>query len=294
MLDPNWALTPLLLWIALIGLVVGLVVRTVRKDRREYRRFRQFRTTAKRQAMLRRWLWESFATFGGISIALLLLAGFAVAPLLQELTTWPGVRELRGLVANNGGLVLVAVIGIALGVAVLTAVGIRAARSEEQVPIIGDIAAMLPRNRQELRLGALLSVNAGVVEETLFRLAIPATIFGASGSAVAAVVASVILFGSLHAYQGAAGIIASSVVGALMMLLYAVTGTIIVPIVVHALLDLRSLVVIPVGVYGVHKIDGAANPVTKPLGQPAATPSASTPPPEPPPASAPAPAPTSE
>jgi len=281
MLDPDWALTSPLLWLAIVGLVAGLVVRTVRKDRREYRRFRQYRTTAKRQAMLRRWLWESFATFGGISVALLLLAGFAVAPLLQELTTWPGVRELRGLVANNGGLVLGAVIGVALGFAVLTTVGIRAARSEQQVPMVGDIAAMLPRNRQELRLGALLSVNAGVVEETLFRLAIPAAIYGASGSAVAAVVASVVLFGSLHAYQGAAGIIASTVVGALMVLLYAVSGTIVVPIVVHVLLDLRSLVVIPVGVYGVHKIDGAVHPVTKPLGQPAATAPATSPPPPP-------------
>ncbi len=280
MLDPDWALTSPLLWLAIVGLVAGLVMRTVRKDRREYRRFRQYRTTAKRQAMLRRWLWESFATFGGISVALLLLAGFAVAPLLQELTTWPGVRELRGLVANNSGFVLGAVVGVALGLSILTSVGIRAARSEQKVPIVGDIAAMLPRNRQELRLGALMSVNAGVVEETLFRLAIPAAIYGASGSAVAAVVASVMLFGSLHAYQGAAGIVASTVVGALMVLLYAVSGTIVVPILIHVLLDLRSLVVIPVGVYGVHKIDGAANPVTKPLGQPAATPPASTPPPE--------------
>jgi len=272
MLDPDWMLTRPLLWLALVALVVFLIVRAIRKDRREYRRFKMYRTTAKRQAMLRKWLWESFATFGGISVVLLLLAGLAVAPLLQELTTWPGVRELRGLVANHFGIVVGAIVGGILGLAFLTLVGVRAARAEQHVPTVGDVGAMLPRNRQELRLGALLSLNAGVVEEVLFRLAIPAAIYGASGSAVTAVVASVLLFGALHAYQGPLGIIASTVVGALMMLLYAVSGSILVPIVIHVLFDLRSLVLIPVAVYRVHRVDGVKTPLTKPLGQSPATP----------------------
>ena len=46
-----------------------------------------------------------------------------------------------------------------------------------------DIHALLPRNRGELRYGALLSVNAGVVEELLFRLAFPVLIFAATDSA---------------------------------------------------------------------------------------------------------------
>lgn len=272
MLDADWMLTRPILWLALAALAVFLVVRAVRKDRREYRRFKMYRTTAKRQAMLRKWLWESFATFGGLSVLLLLLAGFAVAPLLQELTTWPGVRELRGLVDNNPGIVVGVVIGGTIGLIVLTLFGIRAARSEQHVPVVGDVGAMLPRNRQELRLGALLSLNAGVVEETLFRLAIPAAIYGASGSAVAAVVASVVLFGALHAYQGPVGIIASTIVGALMMLLYAVSGSILWPILIHVLFDLRSLVLIPVAVYRVHRVDGVTTPVTKPLGQGVPTP----------------------
>lgn len=272
MLDPDWMLTRPLLWLALAALAGFLVVRAVRKDRREYRRFKMYRTTAKRQAMLRKWLWESFATFGGLSVLLLLLAGFAVVPLLKELTMWPGVRELRGLVANHFGIVVGAIAGGILGLALLTVIGVRAARAEQHVPTVGDVGAMLPRNRQELRLGALLSLNAGVVEEVLFRLAIPAAIYGASGSAVTAVVASVVLFGALHAYQGPLGITASTVVGTLMMLLYAVSGSILVPIVIHVLFDLRSLVLIPVAVYRVHRFDGVKTPVTKPLGQSLATP----------------------
>ena len=41
---------------------------------------------------------------------------------------------------------------------------------------------MLPRERGELKFGAGLAVTAGVVEELLFRLALPALIYGIFGS----------------------------------------------------------------------------------------------------------------
>jgi hypothetical protein len=53
-----------------------------------------------------------------------------------------------------------------------------------------------------------------------------------------------------------------------MMLLYAVSGTIVVPMVAHALFDLRSLVVIPMAVNGVHRVSGDSAPA------PAAVPTA--------------------
>jgi membrane protease YdiL (CAAX protease family) len=267
MLDPSWALTRPLLWLTLAALLAVLVLRAIHRDRREYRRFKAFRLTAERQRMFRKWLLESFLQFGGLSAALLLLAGFAVGPLLQQLAGWPGVRELRGLLIHEPGVSWSVLFGVIIALVVLTVIGARAARKEQEVPMIGDISAMLPRNRQELVLGALLSANAGVVEELMFRLALPAAIYGASGSALAAVVGSVLLFGALHVYQGIPGVIGTTIVGAILMLLYAVSGTIVVPIIVHALFDLRSLVLIPVAVYGVHKLDGAA--VASPVPTPA-------------------------
>ena len=176
------------------------------------------------------------------------------------------MRELRGLLIHDPELAWGVLVGVIIALVVLTVIGARAARKDQDVPMIGDISAMLPRNRQELVLGALLSVNAGVVEELMFRLALPAVIYGASGSALAAVLGSVLLFGALHVYQGIPGVIGTTIVGAILMLLYAVSGTIVVPIIVHALFDLRSLVLIPVAVYGVHKVDGAAvaSPVLTP------------------------------
>lgn len=257
MLDPSWALTRPLLWLALAALLAALVVRAVRKDRLEYRRFKRYRTTARRQATFRRWLRESFLTFGGLSAGALLLSWGFVVPLLQELVEWPGVRDIRALIGTYPEISVAIIAGLVIGGTLLLVVAVRAARTEgEGVVSIGDIQAMLPRNRQELRLGALLSLNAGLVEEMLFRLALPAVVFGATGSALAAVIVSVLLFGALHIYQGISGVIGTTVIGAFMMLLYAVTGTIVVPIVLHALFDLRSLVLIPAAVMGVHKIDG--------------------------------------
>ncbi len=268
MLDPDWVFTPALMWVALAGALAALVLRALRKDRREYQRFKRYRTTARRQAMLRRWLLDSALWLGGLSMAMLVLAGAFVAPLLRELTTWPGVRDLRGFVAHAPDAVAIFGIVAVFAVAVLTVLGIAAARKEGEIVAVGDIRSILPRNRQELRLGALLSINAGVVEELLFRLGMPALIFGATGSAVAAVVVSVLLFGALHVYQGIPGIVGSTIIGAVFLLTYAVSGSILLVIVLHVLIDLRSLVLIPMAVYGVHKVDGVTNPMTKVLGEP--------------------------
>jgi membrane protease YdiL (CAAX protease family) len=248
MLDPSWPWTPLVLWVLLAGLLALLVVRTARKDRREYQRFKRYRTTLKRQAMMRKWLLDSLWSIGGVAVVLLLLVWQFVAPLLAELRSWFPLDTAVTWAVIGGAVV-------AFGV--LTGLGILSARrSPEEVATIGDIAAMLPRNRQEIRLGWLLSINAGVSEELLFRLALPALVYGASGSAVLAVALPLVLFGALHLYQGVFGVVGTAVVGGLLFFAYVATGTILVPIVLHALFDLRSLVLIPSAVYGAHRIDG--------------------------------------
>lgn len=277
MLDPTWAATRPLLWIALVAMLALLVLRTIRKDRREYQMFKRYRGTVKRQATLRKWLRESFITFGGISLVVLLLAGSYVGPLLAELHAWTGVGGIRSFLADYlwifGALAVIVV--------VLTWVGVRAARRDDDgIMALGDIQAMLPRNRQELRIGLLLSLNAGLVEELAFRLAIPALVFGASGSAIAAVVLSLLLFGGLHLYQGAAGIIGTTLVGAIMMGLYVVSGSIVAPILLHALIDLRSLVLIPMAVMGVHRVDARLHPWQPPVPRVPVVPAAPAPAPE--------------
>ncbi len=254
MLSPDWSYSRIVLWVALTALVVVLAVRAVNKDRREYQRFTRFERTRNRQRMMRRWLITSIATFGGSAVVLCALAWQYIRPLLAAVQLWSPFRWFSGLVSDTGGFIPGLALGIGIALVVGTVVAVYLARTSETVPTIGDISALLPRNRTELTYGAALSVNAGIVEELLFRLAIPAAVFGASGSAVAAVVTSVLLFGALHIYQGLPGILGAVIIGAFLMVLYLATGLIVVPIVVHALIDLRSLVLIPVLVYRVHRV----------------------------------------
>lgn len=248
MLDPTWAFTPIMLWSLLASLLALLTLRTALKDRREYQRFKRYRTTAKRQAMLRTWLLDSVWSIGGVSVVVLVLAWQYVGPLLTELQGWLPLES---------GLLWGILTGAVVAFAALTVVGIVSARkSPDEMATLGDVGAMLPRNQQELRLGWALSLNAGISEELMFRLAVPALVFGATGSAIAAVVVSVLLFGLLHVYQGVAGVVGTTLIGGLLFASYVATGSILVPIVLHVLFDLRSLVLIPVTVYGAHRVDG--------------------------------------
>ncbi|MDQ1598212.1 MAG: protease family protein [Microbacteriaceae bacterium] len=251
-LSPDSPASRVILCVTLVALIALLVYRAVRKERKEYQRFKRFERTKNRQRMLRKWLIDALLTFGGSALVILLLSWQYITPLRDATAAWPVGRWFSGLLDDTGALVpgLAAVFAIALVGG--TALAVFLARNSENIPTIGDIGALLPRNRQELAYGAALSINAGVVEELLFRLAVPALIFGALGNAVVAVASSVLLFALLHVYQGWPGMIGALVVGALLMSLYLATGNILVPIVTHALVDLRSLVLIPVLVYRVH------------------------------------------
>ena len=255
MLSPE---LPFVSWILVgifLAVTVFLAVRASRKDRREYQRFKRYRSTVRRQAMFRKWLRESFVVFGGLSVILLALVWQFVPLLLADVNRLPLVRNVRSAYVDAGDVayIITTVLVVAFVVVPLVLLFFVKPDDGEDLPSLGDIQALLPRNHAEVRLGALLSVNAGVVEELLFRLAMPALLYGAFGSPVFALIVSVLLFGGLHAYQGASGILATSVIGAILLALYVATGSILVPIVVHILIDLRSFVAIPLIVLRVQK-----------------------------------------
>ena len=255
MLSPTWPGSPWVLVAAFVAMIVFLGLRARRRNNRDYRRFQRYRSTVRRQQMLRKWLRDSFLTFGGLAVVLLALAWQYIPVALDDAQRLPVIAWL----GDRTDLALIAVIAVAV-VFVLTTVLLYAVRSEAvdgEIPAIGDIQAMVPRNRAEVRIGALLSLNAGVVEELVFRLALPAVLYGAFGSIEFALLASVLVFGGLHAYQGAAGIIGTSIIGLLLLGLYIATGSILLPIIAHALIDLRTFVLIPLIVL---RVPGAATP----------------------------------
>lgn len=233
------------------ALLVFLVWRAARKDRREYQRFKRYRSTARRQQLYRKWLRESFVVFGGLALILTVLVWQFVPLLLNDVNGWDWVRSTRDWFAAFGWPAIAAVVFVVIVLPVLL---LFLARKQDDVTSIGDIQAMLPRNRAEVRIGALLSLNAGVVEELLFRLALPALVYGAFGNAFFALVVSALVFGSLHAYQGAVGIIGTMIVGLFLTAVYVATGSILAAIVVHVLIDLRTFVFIPLIVLRVPRV----------------------------------------
>ena len=241
----SWVFTALF-----VGLLAFLGIRARRKDRREFQRFKRYRSTVRRQAMYRKWLRESFVVFGSLALILLVLVWQFVPLLVNDVNGWDWVRSLRAWYAPIGWLATPVLLFIVI---VLPIALLFLARRQEDVTSIGDIQAMLPRNRAEVRIGALLSLNAGVVEELLFRLALPALVYAAFGNAFAALLISALVFGALHAYQGAVGIIGTTLVGIFLLAIYLATGSIVAAIAVHVLIDLRSFVFIPLIVLRVPK-----------------------------------------
>jgi membrane protease YdiL (CAAX protease family) len=105
--------------------------------------------------------------------------------------------------------------------------------------------ALLPRTAQERRLFTVVGVTAGVCEEWLYRgffLAVVAAVTGDAPSFVLVAIAAV-AFGLAHAYQGRAGVVATGVLGGVMAVLYLDTGSLLLPVLLHALIDLRFLLV---------------------------------------------------
>ena len=232
--------------LALLGVVVGVLFwRAVSRERRDYDRFKRMRSTVARQKVYRRWVIEGFLVLGGLSLATLVGAWPAVPRVLAAAQRWEPIAALRDAWLTPWGWV-VAIVGALLVLALLIVPVVAIRSSLEEAPAVGDIRALLPRTRGELPYGAALSLNAGIFEELLFRLGLPALFFAVTGNAVVAFLGATVIFGLLHLYQGPLGILFSTILGVVFLGLYLVTGWILVPIVLHALIDLRSMVLIPV------------------------------------------------
>ncbi len=105
---------------------------------------------------------------------------------------------------------------------------------------------LLPVSTAERWLFAVVAVGAGISEELAFRgfpLFYFATFLPGLGTSVA-VLASSAAFGLGHLYQGARGVVLTAVVGLFLAMLYVLSGSLAVPMVVHAALDLRLLVIV--------------------------------------------------
>jgi membrane protease YdiL (CAAX protease family) len=135
------------------------------------------------------------------------------------------------------------VLGMAIGTAALALLA--RWRPGRRPFLLGKVDGLLPRSRGELLPAAVLSLSAGVTEELAFRLFLPLLLTVVTGEPAIGFALAAALFGWLHRYQGWIGVIATTVVGLVMSLVYLTTGQLWLAMLLHALIDLNALVIRP-------------------------------------------------
>jgi membrane protease YdiL (CAAX protease family) len=111
------------------------------------------------------------------------------------------------------------------------------------------LAFILPVTREERAWFALVSVTAGICEEVLYRGFLIRYLSNGpwhAGLWIALAIAS-ISFGLAHGYQGLSGIIGTALLGAVMAVIFLATGSLWLPMALHAIIDLRILLLLRPG-----------------------------------------------
>jgi membrane protease YdiL (CAAX protease family) len=112
-------------------------------------------------------------------------------------------------------------------------------------PPVHATLALLPRTRRERHLFVVVGLTAGICEEWLYRgffLAVVAALAGGLPTVVLVLLAAA-AFGLAHAYQGPVGVLTTGVLGGVLAALYLQTGSLLLPVLLHAAIDLRFLLV---------------------------------------------------
>jgi len=120
-------------------------------------------------------------------------------------------------------------------------------REQMKKDMAGGASDIIPRTKKERRLFSLMSFSAGICEEIVYR--------GFAAFLLQAIFPDIpiflivlipcVLFGIGHIVQGLQGVIATGVLGALWMCLFLVTGSLVLPMVLHILFDFSSTFLLP-------------------------------------------------
>jgi membrane protease YdiL (CAAX protease family) len=184
-----------------------------------------------------------------LAIAVLVLttaASFALVPpqtffdiqLRNRGVTWLPSRELISVMAVT--LVLMT----ALPVLLARKVGSFRVDVEEQIK---KLQRLLPRSRREHLWFGIAAVCAGICEEFLYRGFILhyLHVFPWKLNLGTSLIISCVIFGVVHLYQGFSGILQTILLALGLSILFLSTRSLMLPIVLHVLIDLRIFLVLP-------------------------------------------------
>jgi membrane protease YdiL (CAAX protease family) len=236
-------------------ILAGYVIWEVIRFGSQYRQLKQDLANGDTEARAR--VYQKAIVFEWVSALLALLAlGFDWSKLNPKLLALEGTRLIQvwqgGSFDRSGfdrGRMAGIFLGLVLGTAGFVIARIRANRrgiTPAMAPahwwrkLWPDFSALLPATTHERLLWVAVAVSAGICEEIVFRGWLLSTLHGTlrlDGTALVLVAA--VLFGLAHSYQGATGVVLTAFAGALFCGLYVVTGSLLVPILLHILIDAR-------------------------------------------------------
>jgi len=245
--------------LASLALVAWLLLAEPWLGRRSHRRLLAALDAGRPDARLcfyRSWTWQAWL-LAAVTALVTWAAGWTPVQLGLRLPTVGGSLS-DGFV---GGMVGALIAGLVLGLGLAH----RRLKAQAHTPTAPRVAGgdkvrrMLPYNSAERWGFAALAVTAGVTEEWIWRGFGAAVLHAAWPQLPLAptVIALALAFGWAHLYQGWSGVLATAVLGGLFAWLYLATGSLLLPMLLHVLVDLRAMLV-PAG--------AGATAHTKPYG----------------------------
>ncbi len=108
---------------------------------------------------------------------------------------------------------------------------------------------LMPSSKEERHWWWLVCITAGVCEELVYRgfLLHYLHAFPFHVGLTSALIIAALIFGIGHLYQGVLGAVQTALIGFVFGVMFIVTGNLLLPMAVHALLDLRVLAMLPEG-----------------------------------------------
>jgi membrane protease YdiL (CAAX protease family) len=160
---------------------------------------------------------------------------------------WRNGEPLQRIGWRRSNLTTEALIGVVLfgpTVAVTSVLGALLSRAGLSAPSSAP-AFLHAQGAAETALAVVLVTVVAVAEETLFRGYLLLRLRALTRNTAAAVVLASVIFGLGHGYEGSAGIVTVTVLGALYAIVYVWRQNLTAPIVMHFLQDFIGIVLLP-------------------------------------------------
>lgn len=164
----------------------------------------------------------------------------------------PGAGEIEWLAPGSHGVMFLKgiVIGalIAIFVPAFLAIWLPKIRGAA-AKAARKLSFLFPSTAEERRWWWLVCITAGICEEIVYRgfLLHYLHVTPVHLSLTWALIVSSVIFGVGHLYQGIAPAASTVIAGFMLGAIFIITGSLLVPIMIHAVMDLRALLMVPEG-----------------------------------------------